>query len=964
MTDIELRLSADVGQATKGIGSFRKEYVELVKAIEKPLRQIDALQQTQESAKKASAEFFAAKRRVDELKTAIAAAGQPVKSLDRDFRQAQRTLERTTVAFDRQKAKVREQRAELKAAGVDYRNLAAEQQRLQGALGGAVGKGNADAAITKAMDTFGVAKLRELRASLVALQSDYTRLTQAGVLSASERASAEIAYRARINQTTAAIREATAASNAPAGAGLSDIAARLAGIVAAAYTVQRVAGAFFAVADEVNTLEDRMRGALPVTAEYERAQERLEEISKRVRIPIAQTSELFLRTVAPMQEMGFSARTTADMVAVLSAGLVTSNVKGEQAVAVINQLSKGLQTGTIRGDAFNAMLENAPTLIDALTKGLGVSRAELIRMAAAGELTTERFVGALSQQSDALLEMADNMRSTVGDAQGTFSDSMNKVIGSIDALFGISEKAVKELDKLSVALDAAAKGDGRAGLDALTRVGSTTGLATVQGLSLLYQAYNKWRGDVVEAIDDVTAAEEKARDAAEAIQEQRLSEMRSYAESFNGIQQDLAVSFKNALDDQVAAQRKANSALSKARNEQLATEKRYKEALAKLSGGAAGPASYNNAQTLQVAARQALRSGDIEGAKRNAKAALDMLLELAEAGKNTYGFEGMIKGLQAIEQEADQINVKKAEASFEAARQKTREWKKELEELKDFKIEPGIDDAALLKATEKMQAWAKMIGKELKIDPRQLTQDPLMQPGSRDAEGYVLVKDLPPVPADVIIKDVVFPGDETPTVDAVLNAQLDPPAIPPVEIGAEVSEASADAVTQQLMALVERWKSMLVVPVQFGTAGGEPADAGGGGFAGGGWTGPGGKYKRAGFVHADEHVQPKEVVNEPGALPFLEQIRRHGFRNTISQLQARIASGMRGYADGGLVSENRFVPAIPQINPTLMQANDPLKDWGRATLESGDSTIEVLMKRDSFERVLRRTATKFGGTHK
>lgn len=961
MTDIELRLSADVDQATKGIGGFRKEYAELVKAIEKPLRQIDALQSTQENAKAAAAEFFAAKRRVDELKTAIAAAGQPVKSLERDFTQAQRALERTTKAFDKQKAQVREQRAELRAAGVDYRNLAAEQQRLQGALGAAVGKGNADVAISRAMDSFGVTKLRDLRAQLVALQSDYKRLTQAGVLSASERASAEVAYRARVNQTTAAIREATAASNVPAGAGLSDIAARLAGIVAAAYAVQRGAGAFFAVADEVNTLEDRMRGALPVAAEYEQAQGRLEEISKRVRIPLAQTSELFLRSVAPLREMGFSAGTTADMVGVLSAGLVTSNVKGEQAVAVINQLSKGLQTGVIRGDAFNAMLENAPTLIDALTEGLGVSRSELIRLADAGELTTERFVGALSKQSEALLALADAMRSTVGDARSTNTDSINRVIGAIDSLTGASALAVKNLDQLSNALDKAAEGDVSGAFDFLSGQLNTTGLFS--GFSLWIEGFKAWSDSGEEAAEKVVAAEENARDASEAIQEQRLSEMRAYASEFDGIQEGLVNSFKTALDDQVAAQNKANSALSKAKNEQLATEKRYRDALNKLQVGATGPSSFGNAQALQLGARQALASGDIERAKQNAQAALKMLGDLAEAGENTYGFEGFIKSLQAIEAKADQLVVDKANKARQIEIDKTREFKKEFEELKNFKITPAIDDAALAKATEKMQRWAKMIGQDLKIDPRKLTQDPLMVPGSKDADGYVLIEEPPPVPADVIIKDIVFPGDEKPVVDAVINPAMPPVDTPPVDIGAQVSEEAAAAVTQQLVTLVEHLKSLALVPIKFIADSPDVAtDAGGGGFASGGWTGPGSKYQPAGVVHADEHVQPKEIVNEPGALSFLEQIRRNGFRNTMSQLQARLTSGMRGYAAGGLVSPSRALPSIPQMNPALMSAPN-FPHLGRLDFNFGGERTTVYVERSGAES-LQRLAMKKGGTRR
>lgn len=49
----------------------------------------------------------------------------------------------------------------------------------------------------------------------------------------------------------------------------------------------------------------------------------------------------------------------------------------------------------------------------------------------------------------------------------------------------------------------------------------------------------------------------------------------------------------------------------------------------------------------------------------------------------------------------------------------------------------------------------------------------------------------------------------------------------------------------------------------------------GGGFAEGGYTGPGGKYDIAGYVHRGEHVMPAEAVNSIG-LPNLEYMRRTG----------------------------------------------------------------------------------------
>lgn len=73
-----------------------------------------------------------------------------------------------------------------------------------------------------------------------------------------------------------------------------------------------------------------------------------------------------------------------------------------------------------------------------------------------------------------------------------------------------------------------------------------------------------------------------------------------------------------------------------------------------------------------------------------------------------------------------------------------------------------------------------------------------------------------------------------------------------------------------------------------------------GGFASGGYTGPGGKYQPAGTVHAGEFVHRREVVRQPGALPFLRDFNRIGMA-AINRYQA-------GYADGGLVTP---VPRMP-----------------------------------------------------
>ncbi|MEH3117415.1 MAG: hypothetical protein PGN25_07355 [Methylorubrum populi] len=68
------------------------------------------------------------------------------------------------------------------------------------------------------------------------------------------------------------------------------------------------------------------------------------------------------------------------------------------------------------------------------------------------------------------------------------------------------------------------------------------------------------------------------------------------------------------------------------------------------------------------------------------------------------------------------------------------------------------------------------------------------------------------------------------------------------------------------------------------------------GFSEGGWTGPGGKHKPAGIVHAGEVVWSQADIRRAGGVGVVEAMRL----------------GRRGYADGGIVAGR--APAIPKAN--------------------------------------------------
>lgn len=116
------------------------------------------------------------------------------------------------------------------------------------------------------------------------------------------------------------------------------------------------------------------------------------------------------------------------------------------------------------------------------------------------------------------------------------------------------------------------------------------------------------------------------------------------------------------------------------------------------------------------------------------------------------------------------------------------------------------------------------------------------------------------------------------------------------------------------------------------------------GFAGGGFTGHGGRLDVAGLVHRGEHVQPQYVVRQPGVLSFLEVLRRSG-----GDLQGTISRFMRGFADGGLAGMVAPIPSIAAGSLASARSSkrvlvDLRTDHGTFTLSGEGRVVESLCR--------------------
>lgn len=107
-----------------------------------------------------------------------------------------------------------------------------------------------------------------------------------------------------------------------------------------------------------------------------------------------------------------------------------------------------------------------------------------------------------------------------------------------------------------------------------------------------------------------------------------------------------------------------------------------------------------------------------------------------------------------------------------------------------------------------------------------------------------------------------------------------------------------------------------------------------GGLAGG-YTGPGGKYEPAGIVHRGEHVTRQEIVNQPGALHFLDRFNAVGMKAVGETFLERVrASANEGhYADGGLVGSATLAAFHGYADGGLVVGSTPMMSRGDAHVQ-------------------------------
>ncbi|CAK9889209.1 tape measure protein [Pseudomonas fluorescens] len=230
---------------------------------------------------------------------------------------------------------------------------------------------------------------------------------------------------------------------------LSAVASRIAGPLAAAFSVTAVHSA----TEAYSTLTNRLKLVTDNSTELAAAQKAVFGIAQDSAQPLAATAELYQRIATNQDALKLSGEGVAGIVGTISKTLAISGSSAESANAALIQLGQAFASGVLRGEELNSVMEQAPALSQAIAAGMGKTVGELRAMGAAGELTAQAVVKALQSQSGAVDALFAKTATTIGNSFTKISNSLTHFIGELDQATGASSRVSAEFVGLSKAID-------------------------------------------------------------------------------------------------------------------------------------------------------------------------------------------------------------------------------------------------------------------------------------------------------------------------------------------------------------------------------------------------------------------------------------------------------------------------------------------------------------------------------
>lgn len=218
----------------------------------------------------------------------------------------------------------------------------------------------------------------------------------------------------------------------------------LAGAMAAAFSISAIKN----TADEMMSLDGRLRSVTSSEEERRGVETQLYELSQNNRSALAEMGDLYFSTARACKQMGRSQEDAMRTTDIVSKALTLGGATTEQAKASILQLGQALGSGVLQGDELHSLDENASLLMQHMAESIGVPQAALKEMGKQGELTSDMVIDAILASGAAIDSEFKGIPLTIGQALTQASNSWKIFILRIEQGTGVFSDIATSLSQV------------------------------------------------------------------------------------------------------------------------------------------------------------------------------------------------------------------------------------------------------------------------------------------------------------------------------------------------------------------------------------------------------------------------------------------------------------------------------------------------------------------------------------
>lgn len=202
-------------------------------------------------------------------------------------------------------------------------------------------------------------------------------------------------------------------------------------------------------ADAMQNLDSQVKLVTKSESEFLVIRQKVRAIADKNYNDIEATTNLYQKSARALSNLGKSQADSLLFTDAVSLAMRTGGRSANEQASAVLQLGQAMGAGVLMGDEFRSISENAPILLDLVSKRMGVLPGQLKEMASEGKITAEIMFDAFSENIDLLEEMAAKMPLTMTQgftvAKNAYKNYVGDMLNSTGGLSSIIADSLKNI---------------------------------------------------------------------------------------------------------------------------------------------------------------------------------------------------------------------------------------------------------------------------------------------------------------------------------------------------------------------------------------------------------------------------------------------------------------------------------------------------------------------------------------